>query len=140
LFTGRDGVSTAPLVTAEPGTATSTSTATLTWYPDEDPSADDEAARTEPPVDEAEAPEPDTGGESEESAAETDDHASGDHLASTGTWLSGLLVVAGALVVSGLLILVLGRKRRGWVGGRRELGDHSTPVKCGLVLYSLISH
>ena len=111
LFTGRDGISTAPLVTAEPGTATSTATATLTWYPDEDSPADDEVARTEPPVDEA--PEPDTGGEPEESVAENDERASGNHLASTGTWLSGLLVIAGALVVSGLLILVLGRKRRG---------------------------
>lgn len=110
LFTGRDGVSTAPLVTAEPGTATSTATATLTWYPDEDTPAGDEVAETEPPADEV--PEPDTGGEAEEPAAETDERASGNHLAGTGTWLSGLLVIAGALVVSGLLILVLGRKRR----------------------------
>lgn len=109
LFTGRDGISTAPLVTAEPGTATSTATATFTWYPDEDtPSGDEE---TEPPADEA--PEPDTGGDTEDPQAETDERTSGNHLASTGTWLSGLLVIAGALVVSGLLILVLGRKRRG---------------------------
>lgn len=115
LFTGRDGVSTAPLVTAEPGTATTTATATFTWYPPEDVSSGDGDGygdeATEQPADEA--PEPDTSVETEEPAAETDESASGNHLASTGTWLSGLLVIAGALVVSGLLILVLGRKRRG---------------------------
>lgn len=110
LFTGRDGISTTPLVTAEPGTATTTATATFTWYPPEDASSGDGDEDTEPPADEA--PEPGTVGEAEEAAAETDEPASGNHLASTGTWLSGLLVIAGALVVSGLLILALGRKRR----------------------------
>ncbi|MBE3002007.1 Cys-Gln thioester bond-forming surface protein [Nocardiopsis sp. HNM0947] len=110
LFTGRDGVSTAPLITAEPGTATSTATATLTWYPDEDsPSPETEAvAETEPPADEV--PEPAVA--EEPPPSESGEHTSGNRLASTGTWLSGLLVIAGALVVSGLLILVLGRKRR----------------------------
>ncbi|WP_017576983.1 Cys-Gln thioester bond-forming surface protein [Nocardiopsis kunsanensis] len=111
LFTGRDGVSTAPLVTAEPGTATSTATATLTWYPHEDTPSGDEEEEPEPPADET--PEPDTGGEAREPETETEETASGNHLATTGTWLSGLLVIAGALLVSGLLILVLGRKRRG---------------------------
>ncbi|WP_262391643.1 thioester domain-containing protein [Nocardiopsis sp. CNR-923] len=35
LFTGRDGVRTRPLVTAEPGTTTSSTAATLTWHAEE---------------------------------------------------------------------------------------------------------
>lgn len=111
LFTGRDGVRTQPLVTAEAGSATSVDTATFTWRP--------EGASEETPVPE---PEEDVGPSPEEAAQtdtpeaavspEADDRIQEEDLANTGTWLSGLLVIAGALVVSGLIILVLGRKRR----------------------------
>src|SRR5699024_5254418 len=53
--------------------------------------------------------EPESTASPEETA--TDDQISDDSLARTGTWLSGLLIIAGALVVSGLIILVLGRKK-----------------------------
>ena len=111
LFTGRDGVRTQPLITAEGGRTAGTTTATLTWYPAdvEGPRATEEPTPAEveesvPPTDE---PEPTAS--PEETA--TDDRISGDSLAGTGTWLSGLLIIAGALVVSGLIILVLGRKK-----------------------------
>ncbi|MDE3721665.1 Cys-Gln thioester bond-forming surface protein [Nocardiopsis sp. N85] len=114
LFTGRDGVRTLPLVTAEAGTATSTATATLTWHAPT-PSTEPASPTPEPPT---ETPEP-TPQEplaeaepSEEAVSTEDDRIVGDDLPRTGTWLSGLLVIAGALVVSGLIILILGRKRR----------------------------
>ncbi|PDP84915.1 peptidase [Glycomyces fuscus] len=114
LFTGRDGVRTRPLVTAEAGSATSSATATFTWHPEqseepatgespepapeEEPSALGEAVQEEVPTEEVTPP--------------AEDRIPEDDLALTGTWLSGLLVIAGALVVSGLIILVVGRKRR----------------------------
>ncbi|WP_017589492.1 thioester domain-containing protein [Nocardiopsis ganjiahuensis] len=116
LFTGREGVRTQPLITAEPGSATSTTSASFTWH--------SEAPEEEEPVEEADAepveaeapearerpsPDPVT---KETPTQEADDRNTGGGLALTGTWLSGLLVIAGALVVSGLLILILGRKRR----------------------------
>lgn len=119
LFIGREGVRTQPLITAEPVSATSSTTATFTWNHEEpeeqaaavetegtaeseDPEESEtpELPPTEPLVEEAETP-------------ETEAPETGGGLALTGTWLSGLLVIAGALVVSGLLILVLGRQRRG---------------------------
>lgn len=114
LFTGREGVRTQPLITAEPGTATSSTTATITWHAEEPPEAgtegepvtpepEPETTPTEPPTDEPEVV---------TEVPKNEDRNQGDGLALTGTWLSGLLVIAGALVVSGLLILVLGRKRR----------------------------
>ncbi|MBR8740481.1 Cys-Gln thioester bond-forming surface protein [Nocardiopsis sp. MG754419] len=114
LFTGREGVRTQPLVTAEPGMATSSTTATFTWHAEE-PAAgdvDDEPMTVAPeepaPLDAEPTEEP----EAVTEVPETDDRNPDEGLAFTGTWLSGLLVIAGALVVSGLLILVLGRKRR----------------------------
>ncbi|WP_435110062.1 thioester domain-containing protein [Nocardiopsis synnemataformans] len=114
LFTGRDGVRTRSLVTAEAGSATSSATATFTWHPEqteepvagaspepvpeEDPPALDEAVEEEVPT--------------EEVSPTAEDRIPEDDLAVTGTWLSGLLIIAGALVVSGLIILVVGRKRR----------------------------
>ncbi|MFI6577055.1 thioester domain-containing protein [Nocardiopsis sp. NPDC050513] len=120
LFTGRDGVRTRPLVTAEPGTTTSSTAATLTWHaeaPEAPPSPEPRPPETVLP-----SPESASGAErpvevpdatpSDEPTREEEERVGGDGLAGTGTWLSGLLVIAGALVVSGLLILVLGRKRR----------------------------
>ncbi|KOX18264.1 thioester domain-containing protein [Nocardiopsis sp. NRRL B-16309] len=124
LFAGRDGASTQPLVTAEPGTMSSSATATLTWRgsttPEPGPGADDAAESEAPDVEEeapaAEAPAAESARveqpEPPESPSATDDRIADDDLAITGTWLSALLVIAGALVVSGLLILVLGRRRR----------------------------
>lgn len=117
LFTGRNGVRTQPLVTAEAGRATSTASATLTWQSQERPAqpsapapeAPEETPQEGPPV-AAEAPEaeePDA-----EVPSEAGDRNSDEDLPVTGTWLSGLLVIAGALLVSGLIILLLGRKRR----------------------------
>lgn len=115
LFTGRDGVRTQPLVTAEAGTATSSTTATFTWRPEPtaepSPGGGPDVPGSEegsPALGEAAQKDP----TEEEVSLEADDRNSDDGLARTGTWLSGLLVIAGALVVSGLLILVLGRKRR----------------------------
>ncbi|MGW5879271.1 Cys-Gln thioester bond-forming surface protein [Nocardiopsis terrae] len=116
LFTGREGVRTQPLITAEAGSATSSTTATFTWRREEAVEAPEvtEPETAEPEVPEARgrtSPEPTV--EEEVTTPETDDHNNSEGgLAFTGTWLSGLLVIAGALVVSGLLILVLGRKRR----------------------------
>ncbi|GAB3686951.1 thioester domain-containing protein [Nocardiopsis oceani] len=115
LFTGRDGVRTQPLITAEPGSATSSTTTTVTWRADAQEEETEEAAAE--PAEEEAAPElldeaPAEPVEEETTSPEADDRNSEEGLAHTGTWLSGLLVVAGALVVSGLLILVLGRKRR----------------------------
>ncbi|WP_017605362.1 thioester domain-containing protein [Nocardiopsis alkaliphila] len=114
LFIGREGVRTQPLITAEPGTATSFTTATFTWHAEEPSEAtvDDHPPPVEPqspsPHEETHAGTP----EATAQATEGGDRNSEDGLAFTGTWVSGLLVIAGALVVSGLLILVLGRKRR----------------------------
>ncbi|MFE3460434.1 thioester domain-containing protein [Nocardiopsis aegyptia] len=121
LFTGRDGASTQPLVTAEPGTMTSSATATLTWRGSTPPEPEaGEAAETEEGVVEeapaSQAPAPESARVEEpvpsESPSAADDRIPDDDLATTGTWLSALLIIAGALVVSGLLILVLGRRRR----------------------------
>ncbi|MEU2943465.1 thioester domain-containing protein [Nocardiopsis alba] len=120
LFTGREGVRTQPLITAEPGVATSATSATLTWNGEKPPESEveDEEEAAPPVVDESEPPPPeeDTATEPPEAsptATDGDDrNQEKSGLAITGTWLSGLLVIAGALVVSGLLILVLGRKRR----------------------------
>lgn len=114
LFTGREGVRTQPLITAEPGSATSSTSATFTWRGEEPQERTEEP---EPETVEPEAPEvrevPSPEPEPEETpTAVAEDRNTGSGLALTGTWLSGLLVIAGALVVSGLLILVLGRKRR----------------------------
>ncbi|MFD6949277.1 peptidase [Nocardiopsis sp. TSRI0078] len=118
LFTGRDGVRTRPLVTAEAGTATSSATATFTWHPEQ--SGEPGTGETSDPAAEAEEP-PVLGEAEQESAPEeerqqeppaAEDRIPEDGLAHTGTWLSGLLVIAGALVVSGLIILLLGRRRR----------------------------
>ncbi|WP_150237366.1 thioester domain-containing protein [Nocardiopsis quinghaiensis] len=116
LFTGRDGVRTRPLVTAEAGTATSSATATFTWHPEQTGESSPEG--TPGPVPEEESP---SLGEADQEATpeegthqeppEAEDRIPEDGLAHTGTWLSGLLVIAGALVVSGLLILLLGRRR-----------------------------
>ncbi|RKS10760.1 TQXA domain-containing protein [Nocardiopsis sp. Huas11] len=122
LFAGRDGASTQPLVTAEPGVMDTSAGATLTWHRSTPSEPDaDEAVESEEPVVEEEpataAPEPGSARVEEpvtsESPSATDDRIPDDDLASTGTWLSALLVIAGALIVSGLLILVLGRRRRG---------------------------
>ncbi|WP_304453548.1 thioester domain-containing protein [Nocardiopsis sp. YSL2] len=121
LFTGRDGASTQPLVTAEPGTMNGSAAATLTWHrstPSEP--EEEEAARSEEPVaEEGPATQAPAAGSARveepsppESPSANDDRIPDDDLASTGTWLSALLIIAGALVVSGLLILVLGRRRR----------------------------
>lgn len=114
LFTGREGVRTQPLITAEPGTATSSTTATVTWHaeepvqsgPADEPKTPEPEPATAPTEDPTDEPEVVT------EVSEEEDRNQGGGLALTGTWLSGLLVIAGALVVSGLLILVLGRKRR----------------------------
>lgn len=115
LFTGREGARTQPLITAEPGSATSSTTATFTWHredPEERTEGPEEAEATEPEAPEVrEAPSPGPVVEEAETP-EADVRNTEGGLALTGTWLSGLLVIAGALVVSGLLILVLGRKRR----------------------------
>ncbi|WP_084392444.1 thioester domain-containing protein [Nocardiopsis listeri] len=114
LFTGREGVRTQPLITAEPGIATSSTTATVTWHAEE-PAESGTADEPAPPEPEpATAPTEDTTDEPEvvTEVPKEEDRNQGDGLALTGTWLSGLLVIAGALVVSGLLILILGRKRR----------------------------
>ena len=116
LFTGREGVRTQPLVTAEPGSATISTAATVTWRADAQEAEGPGEAAAEPEEREA-APErldeaPTEPAEDVVTSPEADDRNSEEGLARTGTWLSGLLVVAGALVVSGLLILVLGRKRR----------------------------
>ena len=115
LFSGRDGVRTQPLVTAEEVSATSSTTATFTWHPEQtaEPSSEEppEPTPTEAPPALGEAP--DDAPTEVATPPEADDRIPGDGLARTGTWLSGLLIIAGALVVSGLLILVLGRKRRG---------------------------
>ncbi|GAA1453569.1 hypothetical protein GCM10009602_60450 [Nocardiopsis tropica] len=115
LFTGRDGVRTQPLITAEEVSATSSASATLTWHPEQtaEPSPEEtpEPAPSEEPPALGEAP--DEAPTGVETPAGADDRIPGEGLARTGTWLSGLLIIAGALVVSGLLILVLGRKRRG---------------------------
>ncbi|MFL1429584.1 MULTISPECIES: Cys-Gln thioester bond-forming surface protein [unclassified Nocardiopsis] len=113
LFTGRDGVRTRPLVTAEPGEATITTTATVTWRapsPEAEPSPVPETP-SETPEPEPSAPLADVAPSPEATPSEADRIPEED-LPTTGTWLSGLLVIAGALVVSGLIILVLGRKRR----------------------------
>ncbi|MGW9555041.1 Cys-Gln thioester bond-forming surface protein [Nocardiopsis sp. NPDC055551] len=114
LFTGREGVRTQPLITAEPGTATSSTTATVTWHAEEPAEAGttDEPATPEPEPTAAPAEEPADEPEVMTEVPKDEDRNQEDGLALTGTWLSGLLVIAGALVVSGLLILVLGRKRR----------------------------
>ncbi|WP_285732388.1 thioester domain-containing protein [Nocardiopsis sp. ATB16-24] len=111
LFTGRDGVRTQPLVTAEAGSATSVDTATFTWRPEAVP---EEPPSPGPAKDEEPSPEEvvRTDASEAEVSPEADDRIQEEDLANTGTWLSGLLVIAGALVVSGLIILVLGRKRR----------------------------
>ncbi|MEU3016628.1 MULTISPECIES: thioester domain-containing protein [unclassified Nocardiopsis] len=114
LFTGREGARTQPLITAEPGSATSTTSATFTWRGEEP------GERTETPEPEAAEPgvpparelPPSEAEVSESPTPTTPEEEPGTGLALTGTWVSGLLVIAGALVVSGLLILVLGRKRR----------------------------
>ncbi|CAL9441430.1 hypothetical protein SUDANB121_02269 [Nocardiopsis dassonvillei] len=115
LFTGRDGVRTRPLITAEPGEANITTAATVTWHA---PSPSGEPTPTpgsetpsETPVPEASAPLAEVAPSPEATPAEAVRIPEED-LPTTGTWLSGLLVIAGALVVSGLIILVLGRKRR----------------------------
>ncbi len=111
LFTGRDGVRTRPLVTAEPGEAAITTTATITWRaPSPEPSQEPETP-SETPEPSPTTPLAEVAASPEASPSETD-RIPEDDLAATGTWLSGLLVIAGALVVSGLIILVLGRKRR----------------------------
>jgi TQXA domain-containing protein len=121
LFAGRDGARTQPLVTAEEGATSGSATATLTWHqstPSEPEAAeaasDEEEAAEEEPA--AAAPLPEDAGVEAPAVVETpsaaDDRIPDDDLASTGTWLSALLIIAGALVVSGLLILVLGRRRR----------------------------
>ncbi|WP_026122484.1 thioester domain-containing protein [Nocardiopsis halotolerans] len=115
LFTGRNGARTQSLVTAEAGSATRSATATLTWLAEESPEPEAERTPGSVPVEE---PEPTLGEAAPEESPEAEtspeevDRNSEDGLALTGTWLSGLLVIAGALVVSGLIILVLGRKRR----------------------------
>lgn len=114
LFTGRDGVRTQPLVTAEEVSGTSSTTATLTWHPEQtaEPSAEEPsptAPREQPP---ALGEVPDADPTASATPVEEGDRIPGEGLALTGTWLSGLLIIAGALVVSGLLILVLGRKKR----------------------------
>ncbi|WP_017547243.1 thioester domain-containing protein [Nocardiopsis prasina] len=115
LFTGREGVRTQPLITAEPGSATSSTSATFTWRGEEPrgettEEPEPETARPEAPeVRELPSPEPVV---EDTPTPEAQDRNAESGLALTGTWLSGLLVIAGALVVSGLLILVLGRKRR----------------------------
>ncbi|WP_159941866.1 MULTISPECIES: Cys-Gln thioester bond-forming surface protein [unclassified Nocardiopsis] len=119
LFTGRGGVRTRPLVTAEAGAATSSTTATFTWHPEQ--TADPGTGQTpESAPEEVSGEAAPSAGEAarEESAEEEVSPEAGDRipevdLPRTGTWLSGLLVIAGALVVSGLFILLLGRKRRG---------------------------
>ncbi|MCY9787760.1 thioester domain-containing protein [Nocardiopsis sp. EMB25] len=121
LFTGRDGVRTQPLITAEPGTAARATAATLTWHSEEP----EEIASPEPATPAPSVPEPESAAGTDDSAVvvpdatpsdepsdEPREHSADDDLAGTGTWLSGLLIIAGALVVSGLIILVLGRKRR----------------------------
>lgn len=114
LFTGRDGVRTRPLVTAEAGSATSSAAATFTWHPEQ--TEEPVAGESPGPVPEEELPSPEEATQEEVPAEEVsppaEDRIPEDDLALTGTWLSGLLVIAGALVVSGLIILVLGRKRR----------------------------
>lgn len=114
LFTGREGVRTQPLITAEPGTATSSTTATVTWHAEESAEAgtEDEPATSEPEPTTVPTEEPADEPEVVTEVPKSEDRNQGSGLALTGTWLSGLLVIAGALVVSGLLILVLGRKRR----------------------------
>lgn len=113
LFTGRDGVRTRPLVTAEPAEAAITTTATVTWRA-QSPSSEPTPAPETP----SETPEPESGEPLAEAAPSPEatpteaDRIPAEDLPTTGTWLSGLLVIAGALVVSGLIILVLGRKRR----------------------------
>ncbi|MFY7068759.1 thioester domain-containing protein [Nocardiopsis changdeensis] len=111
LFTGRDGVRTRPLVTAEPAEATITTTATVTWRaPSPEPTPVPETPAETP---EPEPEEPLTEAVPSPEATPTEaDRIPEEDLPTTGTWLSGLLVIAGALVVSGLIILVLGRKRR----------------------------
>lgn len=114
LFTGRDGVRTQPLVTAEPGTATSLTTTTITWHsqePEETEAAEEPEPEPEPEPPEEDEPSPEVA-ETDAQTAEEVDRNSGESLASTGTWLSGLLIIAGALAVSGLVFLLLGRKRR----------------------------
>ena len=115
LFVGREGVRTQPLITAEPGTATSFTTATFTWHAEE-PSDVTGDSEPPPPVEPESPPlREETHTETPEATAqatESEDANPEDGLALTGTWVAGLLVIAGALVVSGLLILVLGRKRR----------------------------
>lgn len=114
LFAGREGVRTQPLITAEPGSVTSSTTATFTWHRDapEEPTEEAGAETVEPEVPETrDLPSAEPRAEGSESP-EADDRDAAGGLALTGTWLSGLLVIAGALVVSGLIILVLGRKRR----------------------------
>ncbi|MFV2195950.1 Cys-Gln thioester bond-forming surface protein [Nocardiopsis sp. LOL_012] len=117
LFTGRDGVRTGALVTAEPGTTARSTTATFTWNPEEPlsvvgPEAE-AAAAAEPGEPEPRALNTDTDDDTrQEAREEAPEGGDGDGgLALTGTWVSGLLTIAGALVVSGLLILTLGRKR-----------------------------
>lgn len=114
LFTGRDGVRTRSLVTAEAGSATSSAIATFTWHPEQ--TEEPVAAASPEPAPEEEPPALEEAVEEEVPAEEVsptaEDRIPEDDLAVTGTWLSGLLVIAGALVVSGLIILVVGRKRR----------------------------
>ena len=114
LFTGREGVPTQPLITAEPGTATSSTTATFTWHAEEPVQGDagEESPTVEPEPSPSPTQTPTDLPEATPEVSENNDRNPDDGLAFTGTWVSGLLVIAGALVVSGLLILVLGRKRR----------------------------
>ena len=117
LFTGRAGVRTRPLVTAEPAEADITTAVTVTWRTR--PSPSEPAATPENPSETSSGtPDPTRGTPLAETAPSPKASPTGsdrilvDGLPTTGTWLSGLLVVAGALAVSGLIIVVLGRKRR----------------------------
>lgn len=114
LYTGRDGVRTRPLVTAEAGSAASSTVATLTWHPEPTrspaPEPSPETAPPTPPPASGETPREEVPPAS--ASPEATDRIPEDDLPRTGTWLAGLLVIAGALVVSGLIILVLGRKKR----------------------------
>lgn len=127
LFTGRDGVRTQPLVTAEPGTTTSTAASTVVWDTaasaesggggesggPEDEGAPDSGPEPRAPAGaapEGSAPAPPHTAPGQDTAGGGED-ASGSGLARTGTWLSGLLAIAAILVASGGAALVVARRK-----------------------------
>ncbi|MFC3995166.1 thioester domain-containing protein [Nocardiopsis sediminis] len=114
LFTGRDGVQTQPLLTAEPAVSPSTATVKVDWSaspaPAEEPApppSEEPPATASPPSPSAPEPSP-----TRPPVVIADDRRPDRDLAFTGTWAGALVAIGAGLLVAGAAMVYATRRRK----------------------------